>query len=104
MRPPSAPADAAQRPARAGAGTPNGQPDGPPATPPVPRAPIGRRCGRPARRAGDWTRSTMAHLCSAYPFHADQGFGSAGVYVGVNVTGGMSGFYFDPFDFYRYDH
>jgi hypothetical protein len=51
----------------------------------------------------DWSRSTMAHLCSAYPFHADRGFGVNGVYVGVNVTGGMSAFYFDPFEFYP-DH
>ena len=28
----------------------------------------------------DWHRSTMAHLCSMYPFHADRGFGEAGVY------------------------
>ena len=49
----------------------------------------------------DWSRSTMAHLSSAYPFHADAGFGERGVLMGSNVTGGFSGFYFDPFEFYR---
>ena len=48
----------------------------------------------------DWHRSTMAHLCSMYPFHADRGFGEAGVYIGTNVTAGLDGFYYDPFDFY----
>lgn len=43
----------------------------------------------------------MAHLCSAYPFHADIGFGDRGVLLGANVTGGMGAFYFDPFEFYR---
>lgn len=42
----------------------------------------------------------MAHLCSVYPFHADVGFGDRGVLLGPNVTGGMSGFFFDPFEFY----
>jgi type IV secretory pathway VirB4 component len=42
----------------------------------------------------------MAHLSSAYPFHADDGFGSRGPYIGVNVTGGMGGFWFDPFELY----
>ena len=49
----------------------------------------------------DWHRATMAHLCSVYPFHADEGFGERGPYMGVNVTGGMSGFYFDPFELYH---
>ncbi len=48
----------------------------------------------------EWQRSTMAHLCSVYPFHADVGFGHRGVLLGTNVTAGMSGFYFDPFEFY----
>ena len=48
----------------------------------------------------DWHRSTMAHLSSLYPFHADQGFGSRGPYIGVNITGGMGGFWFDPFELY----
>ena len=49
----------------------------------------------------DWQRSTLAHLCSAYPFHADAGFGERGALLGTNVTGGLSGFYFDPFEFYN---
>ena len=46
----------------------------------------------------------MAHLRSVYPFHADAGFGHRGVFMGVNTTGGMSGFYFDPFEFYAERH
>jgi type IV secretory pathway VirB4 component len=52
----------------------------------------------------EWQRSTMAHLCSVYPFHADVGFGHRGVLLGTNVTAGMSGFYFDPFEFYAQRH
>ena len=48
----------------------------------------------------DWHRSTMAHLCAMYPFHADRSFGEAGVYYGVNVTAGLDGFYYDPFEYY----
>jgi type IV secretory pathway VirB4 component len=48
----------------------------------------------------DWHRATMAHLASVYPFHADEGFGERGPYLGVNVTGGMGGFWFDPFELY----
>jgi type IV secretory pathway VirB4 component len=50
------------------------------------------------------SRSTMAHLRSAYPFHADAGFGDRGAFIGANVTGGLSGFYFDPFEFYAERH
>jgi type IV secretory pathway VirB4 component len=46
----------------------------------------------------------MAHLCSVYPFHCDVGFGDRGVLMGANVTGGMSGFFFDPFEFYAQRH
>ena len=42
----------------------------------------------------------MAHLRSLYPFHADRGFGDAGVYLGTNVTAGLDGFFYDPFEFY----
>jgi Cdc6-like AAA superfamily ATPase len=49
----------------------------------------------------DWQRSTMAHLCSVYPFHADAGFGDRGALMGADITGGLSGFYFDPFEFYN---
>lgn len=52
----------------------------------------------------DWQRNTMAHLCSVFPFHADAGFGERGVLMGANVTGGMSAFYFDPFEFYSQRH
>jgi hypothetical protein len=52
----------------------------------------------------EWQRSTMAHLSSVYPFHADTGFGDRGVFIGANVTGGMSGFFFDPFEFYAQGH
>jgi len=45
-------------------------------------------------------RATMAHLASVYPFHVDDSVGEAGPYVGVNVTAGMGGFYFDPFELY----
>jgi type IV secretory pathway VirB4 component len=48
----------------------------------------------------DWHRSTMAHLCAMYPFQADRGFGEAGIYFGVNVTAGLDGFYYDPFEYY----
>jgi type IV secretory pathway VirB4 component len=54
---------------------------------------------RPGLRL-DWHRATMAHLASMYPFHADEGFGERGPYLGVNVTGGMGGFWFDPFELY----
>ena len=52
----------------------------------------------------EWHRTTMAHLCSVYPFHSDVGFGDRGVLMGANVTGGMSGFFFDPFEFYAQRH
>ena len=45
-------------------------------------------------------RATMAHLASVYPCHTDAGFGERGPYVGVNVTGGGSGFFYDPFELY----
>jgi len=48
----------------------------------------------------DWHRSTMAHLRSIYPFHADSGFGERGPYLGVSVSGGMGAFHFDPFELY----
>jgi type IV secretory pathway VirB4 component len=48
----------------------------------------------------DWHRSTMAHLRSVYPFHADAGLGHRGPYMGVSVSGGMGAFHFDPFELY----
>ena len=64
------------------------------------------RAERPPLWAGagglrvDWHRSTMAHLRSVYPFHADSGFGNRGPYMGVSVTGGMGAFHYDPFELY----
>ncbi len=58
---------------------------------------------RPWRQRGlrlDRDRATMAHLASLYPYHADPGVGVRGPYIGVDVTGGMGGFYFDPFELY----
>jgi hypothetical protein len=55
------------------------------------------------RRRGlrlDRDRATMAHLASLYPFHPDPGVGTRGPYIGVDVTGGTGGFYFDPFELY----
>ncbi len=46
-------------------------------------------------------RATTAHLCSAYPFAAEGGLGSAGAYLGTNVLTGGSGFAYDPFEAYR---
>lgn len=43
----------------------------------------------------------MAHLASVYPCHVGAGLGARGVYIGVNVTGGNDGFYFDPFELYQ---
>ena len=45
-------------------------------------------------------RATMAHLASVYPCHTDRGFGERGPYLGVNVTGGGAGFFYDPFELY----
>jgi type IV secretory pathway VirB4 component len=65
---------------------------------------------RPSLLAGrsgipvEWQHSTMAHLCAAYPFHADESFGDRGVLIGPNITGGFSAFYFDPFEFYEQGH
>lgn len=46
-------------------------------------------------------RSTTAHVSSAYPFLAEAGLGSSGVYLGTNVLTGGGGFAFDPFEAYR---
>ena len=45
-------------------------------------------------------RATMAHLASVYPCHTDASLGERGPYIGVNVTGGESGWFFDPFELY----
>jgi type IV secretory pathway VirB4 component len=49
----------------------------------------------------DRHRATMANLASVFPGQTDSGFGERGPYIGVNVTGGGSGFFFDPFEFYE---
>jgi hypothetical protein len=57
----------------------------------------------PTRRPGlalPRHRATTAHLCSAYPFAAEVGLGSGGVYLGTNLLTGGSGFAFDPFEAY----
>ena len=43
-------------------------------------------------------RATAAHLCSAYPFMAEAGLGSRGVYLGTNVLTGGGAFAYDPFE------
>lgn len=53
------------------------------------------------RLSVDRHRSTTAHVSSAYPFLAEAGLGSAGVYLGTNVLTGGGGFAFDPFEAYR---
>jgi type IV secretory pathway VirB4 component len=52
----------------------------------------------------DWDRATMAHLASAYPFHTDESLGVTGPYIGVDITGGMAGFHYDPFELYGAGH
>jgi type IV secretory pathway VirB4 component len=49
----------------------------------------------------DRHRATMAHLASVYPCQVDATFGIRGPYLGVHVTGGGSGFFFDPFEAYQ---
>ncbi len=46
-------------------------------------------------------RATTAHLCSAYPFLAEAGFGARGVYLGTNVLTGGGSFAYDPFEAYH---
>lgn len=59
----------------------------------------------PVWQAGDGLRierhrATMAHLSSVFPCHTDASLGDRGPYIGVNVTGGQSGWFFDPFELY----
>lgn len=70
-----------------------------PAPPPDRPSLLGQAAGRAI--PVEWHRSTMAHLCSMYPFQADRGFGEAGVYFGPNITAGLDGFFYDPFEFYN---
>lgn len=46
-------------------------------------------------------RGTTAHLSSTYPFLAQGGLGSDGVYLGTNVLSGGGAFAWDPFEAYR---
>ena len=46
------------------------------------------------------SRATTAHLCSAYPFLAEEGLGPNGVWMGTNLLTGGGGFAFDPFTAY----
>ena len=48
----------------------------------------------------EWHRATTRHGASLYPFQLEEGFGTNGVYVGVNVSAGMNGFFFDQFELY----
>ena len=48
-------------------------------------------------------RATTAHLCAAYPFHADAGLDADGVYLGFNRLAGDNAFCFDPFELYTRD-
>ncbi len=45
-------------------------------------------------------RGTTANLCSLYPWHTGRAPSSRGPYLGVNVTGGGTGWFFDPFELY----
>lgn len=45
-------------------------------------------------------RATTAQLCAAYPFQAEVGLGSRGVYLGTNGLTGGGAFTFDAFEFY----
>ena len=45
-------------------------------------------------------RGTTANLSSLYPWHTGPGPTSRGPYLGVNVTGGGTGWFYDPFELY----
>ena len=48
-------------------------------------------------------RGTTANLASIYPFHGGHNAGERGPFLGVNVTAGGSGWFFDPFELYGRD-
>jgi hypothetical protein len=48
-------------------------------------------------------RGTTANVASLYPFHGGNPHGTAGPYLGENVTAGGSGWFFDPFELYGRD-
>lgn len=45
-------------------------------------------------------RGTTANLASLYPWHTGPGPTTRGPYLGVNVTGGGTGWFYDPFELY----
>lgn len=45
-------------------------------------------------------RGTTANLSSLYPWHTGPGPSRRGPYLGVNVTGGGTGWFYDPFELY----
>ena len=45
-------------------------------------------------------RATTAHLCAAYPFQAEPGFGPRGVYLGTDHLAGEGAFCYDCFQLY----
>ena len=47
-----------------------------------------------------WHRATAAQLASLYPWQVDQSFGVRGPWMGVNVTGGLADFHYEPFELY----
>lgn len=49
-------------------------------------------------------RATTAQLPALYPFHADEGIGMRGVYIGENLAAGGTAWCFDPFTAYADGH
>ena len=45
-------------------------------------------------------RGTTAHTCALYPFHADEGLGPDGIYIGEDVSAGGSSWHYDVFQLY----
>jgi hypothetical protein len=45
-------------------------------------------------------RATTAHLCALYPWHADNGLGPRGTYLGQDVSAGGTAWCYDPFQLY----
>ena len=45
-------------------------------------------------------RGTTANLSTLYPWHTGPGPTRRGPYLGVNVTGGGTGWFYDPFELY----
>ena len=45
-------------------------------------------------------RGTTANLCSLYPWHTGPGPTTRGPYIGVDVSGGGAGWFYDPFELY----